>query len=167
MIACRDDIYINFPAAYRVNQSVLVCDATTLFAFFTLQWFWLANTLKRMFQDICKQGSDAFQNAHFTFALPILQVFCSLGKKSYFHISSNDITLKLPFLMSSSPCRRISTILGDDMIYSVSSIAYFFVVSFLRYFTAFCIKLSSSAMMLNSRKSSAFNCSAVIIPSIL
>ena len=95
----------------------------------------------------------------------VLGIGIELRRKSYLHRSSIFTTLPRPFLMSSSPWRRISAMVGEDMRYSVSSIACFLAESFLRYFTAFCIRLSSSAMMLSSRNNSALSCSAVIIPS--
>ena len=81
----------------------------------------------------------------------ILQVFCCLGKKRYFLISSNVTTLKLPFFMSSSPLRKISTIAGEDIIYSVSSIARFFADSFLRAFKTDNVRPVSSIKHDNKR----------------
>ena len=66
------------------------------------------------------------------FAFPIIQVFFGLGKQYYFHISSSVTTFPLPFLISSSPLRKISTISGDDIIYSVSSMVLCLAVILLR-----------------------------------
>ena len=168
MITQRKNIDINHPITNGIHQTVFVCDAaapqTMLFSF---QWFGFADTSKRMFKNICQQGRDTLHYAFIPCPLPILQIFFGSGKKLYFHISSNLITRPRPFLMSSCPCRIISAIAGEDIRYSVSSIACFFAVNFFRYFTAFCIRLSSSAIMLNSRNNSAFNCNAVINPPVL
>ena len=162
METCRNDIDINPSTTNGVNQVMLIINAAAPFTLFTSKRFRFAYTLKRMLQNVSKQGSNAFQNTCVTSLFPVLQVFCCLGKKRYFHISSNVTTLKLPFFMSSSPLRKISTIAGEDIIYSVSSIARFFADSFLRAFKAFFIKPSSSAMILSSRNNSAFSCNAVI-----
>ena len=162
MVSQRENIYVNSTFADRIDKSMFVVNSTAPFTIGSLQKFRLANTRKWMLQNVSKQGSNALQNTCVACLLPVLQVLCCLGKKCYFHTSSNDTTLKLPFLMSSSPWRRISTMAGDDIIYSVSSIACFLAVILLRAFKAFFISPSSSAMMLNSRSSSAFNCSAVI-----
>jgi len=79
-----------------------------------------------------------------------------------FHKSSSLMTRPRPSSISFWPWRIISTIAGEDMIYSVSSIACFCAVSFLRYLTAFFISPSSSAMILSSWNNSAFSCNAVI-----
>ena len=46
----------------------------------------------------------------------------NLRGKYYFHKSSNSTTLPFPCWRSSCPCFMISTIAGEDMRYSVSSI---------------------------------------------
>ena len=73
------------------------------------------------------------------------------GTGTWHYISSSVTTRPRPFLMSSSPWRRISTIFGEDIIYSVSSIVCFWAVIFLRALMAFFIMPSSSEMMLSSR----------------
>ena len=163
MVTQRDYINIDPSTADRINQAVFICDAATPLAICPFQCFRFTDAREWMQLNVFKQVPNTLQNTLVTDTFPILKVDIGLWKKDYFHISSNVTTRPRPFLMSSSPWRRISTIAGDDMIYSVSSIACFLAESFLRYFKAFCIRLSSSAMILSSRKSSAFICSAVII----
>ena len=167
MITQGKHIDINHAIADGIHQTVLICDAsapkTLLIAF---QGFGLPYSSEGMVKDICKQRRYPFHDTLVACFLPVFQIFLCFGKKLYFHISSSLMTRPRPFFMSSWPCRIISAIAGEDIKYSVSSIACFLAVNFLRYFTAFCIKLSSSAMMLNSRKSSAVNCNAVLIPRI-
>ena len=163
MVTQRKNIYVNSTFADRINESVLVVNSTAPFTIGSLQKFRFANARKWMLLNIFKQGSDTFQNSCVRFAFPIIQVFFGLGKQNYFHISSSVTTLPLPSLISSSPLRRISTISGDDIIYSVSSMVLRLAVILLRAFKAFFISPSSSAMMLNSRNNSAFNSNAVMI----
>ena len=160
----RKHIDINHAVANGINQAVLIGDAAAPKTMqLSLQWLGFSYACKGMLKDVSKQLCDALHNALIAYCFLIRQVLLCPGHKLYFHKSSSFITWPRPFLMSSSPWRRISTIAGEDMIYSVSSIACFLAESFLRYFTAFFIRLSSSAMILSSRKSSAFICSAVII----
>lgn len=156
---------VNHAIAYGINQAMFIGDAAAPKAMqLSLQRLWFPNSRKGMLKDVSKQLCDAPHDALITYTFPICQVFFGLGHQLYFHRSSIFTTLPRPFLISSWPWRRISTMVGEDMRYSVSSIACFLAESFLRYFTAFCIKPSSSAMMLSSRNNSALSCSAVIIP---
>ncbi len=163
MIAQRKNIYVNHTITDGVHQSVLISNATapnTLQV--TFQRFWFANPCKWVLKNIFKQLRDTF---HYTFvacSLPVLQVFFSPGHELYFHKSSSLMTRPRPSSISFWPWRIISTIAGEDMIYSVSSIACFWAVNFLRYFTVFFIRPSSWAMMLNSWNSSAFNSDVII-----
>ncbi len=150
-----------------IHQTVFICDAATPLTTLPLQRLWLANARKWMTLNVFQQIGNAFQNTLVTSSFPIIPVLLSLFEQNYFHRSSMAIDVKFPSAISFSPWRKISTMAGEDMIYSVSSIACFFAVNFFRYFTAFCIRLSSSAIMLNSRNNSAFNCNAVINPPVL
>lgn len=162
MVTQRNNINIHLSTTNGINQTILIIYTTTPLAAGSFQCFWFAKTREWMQQNIFKQRSDAFKYACISLFFPLIQVVFSLWKQYYFHISSSFTTRPRPFLMSSSPWRRISTIFGDDMIYSVSSIARFWAVIFLRAFMAFFIMPSSSEMILNSRNNSAFNCSDVI-----
>ena len=163
MVTQRDYINIYSSTVDRVHQAVFISDAPTPFAICPFQSLGFTDTRKRMHLNVFKQIPDTFQNACIACSLPIFKVGIGLRKKYYFHISSNVTTRPRPFLMSSSPCCKISTIAGEDMIYSVSSIVCFLADNFLRYLTAFFISPSSSAMILSSRNNSAFNSIAVII----
>lgn len=156
---------VNHAIANGIYQAMFIGDAAAPKTMqHSLQRLRLTNSSKGMLKDVGKQLCDALHDALVAYSFPICQVLLGLGHQFYFHRSSSFTTLPRPFLMSSSPWRRISTMVGEDMIYSVSSTACFLAASFLRYFNAFCIKLSSSTMMLNSRKSSALSCNAVIFP---
>ncbi len=159
----RKNIYVHHTITNGVHQSVLISNAAAPYTLHvTFQRLWFANPCKWVLKNIFKQLRYTF---HYTFVaccFPVRQVFFSLGHELYFHISSSLMTRPRPSSISFWPWRIISTIAGEDMIYSVSSIAFFWAVSFLRYLTAFFMRPSSSAMMLNSRNSSAFNSNAVI-----
>ena len=162
MVTQRNNINIHHSAANGINQAMLIIYTTTPLAVGPLQRFWFTKARERMLQNVFKQSSNAFKYACVPFLFPIIQVIFRLWKQYYFHISSSVTTRPRPFFISSSPWRRISTIFGEDMIYSVSSIVFFWAVIFLRAFMAFFNMPSSSEMMLSSRNSSAFNCSVVI-----
>jgi len=162
MIAHRENEYINTAVADRVHQAVFVSNSAAPFAVLALQRLRFANSRKRMLLYVFKQSRNAFENTLITLAFPIVSILPGSFEKNYFHKSSIAMGLKLPSAISFSPWRRISTISGEDMIYSVSSIFCFWAVIFLRAFMAFFIMPSSSEMMLSSRNSSAFNCSVVI-----
>ena len=165
MIAQREYINVHFSVTNGINQAVFVVNTATPLAVCSFQSFRFTQPRKRMLKNIFKQCSDTFKYARISLLFPITQVVFGLWKQYYFHISSNVTTRPRPFLISSSPWRRTSTISGEDMIYSVSSIVCFWAVILLRALMAFFIMPSSSEMMLNSRNNSAFNCSAVITSS--
>ena len=159
----RKDIYIYHAITDGIHQTVFIGNTTapdTMQVAF--QWLRFSNASERMLKNVFQQFCNALHDAFIASCLPIGQVFFSFRHEFYFHISSSLMTRPRPSSMSFSPWRMILTISGEDMIYSVSSIACFFADNFLRYLTAFFIKFSSSAMMLSSRNNSAFNCNAVI-----
>ena len=162
MIAQREYINVHFSATNGINQAMFVVNTATPFAVCPFQRFRFTQARKGMLKNVFKQCSDTFKYACFSLLFPIAQVVFSLWQQYYFHISSNVTIRPRPFLISSSPWRRTSTISGEDMIYSVSSIVCFWAVILLRALIAFFIMLSSAEIMLSSRKSSAFNCSDVI-----
>lgn len=162
MVAQRYNINVDSFATDGINQTMLVSYTTRPFSAFSPQRFRLTNPIKRMFHNICQQRRDAFHNTHIPCLFPIFQIFICLWKNYYFHKSSNFTIRPLPFLMSSSPCLRISTIAGDDIMYSVSSIITFFAARRFRDFTAFFIKPSSSDITLSAPKSSEFNCNCAV-----
>ena len=162
MVPQGENIHIDKTTAYGIHNPMFVCDSTTPLSICTFKCFWLSNARKRMLQNIGQQCIDAFHDTFVANFFPIGKVFFGLGKNLYFHKSSSLTTRPLPFLISSSPWRRISTISGEDIIYSVSSIACFWAEILFRAFRAFFISPSSSAIMLSSRKSSAFTSIAVI-----
>lgn len=168
MVSQRKNINVHSPVAYGVNQTMLVCNTTTpQTMLLSLQWFWLTDASKWVLKNISQQRRNTLHNAFISCLLPIFQVFFGSGKELYFHKSSSLITRPRLFLMSSCPCLIISAMAGEDIRYSVSSIACFLAVSLFRDFRAFFIRPSSSAMMLNSRNSSAFSCSDVILQKLL
>lgn len=159
----REYIDINHSAADRIHQTVLIGNAAAPKAMlFTLQRLWLADSCKRMFKNVCKQSRNSLHDSLVASTLPISQILVRFGKKLYFHKSSSLTVRPRPSSISFCPWRMTSAIAGEDIKYSVSSIACFLAVNFLRYFTAFFIRFSSSAMMLNSRNNSAFSSNAVI-----
>ena len=68
MVSQRENIYVNSTFADRINKSVLVVDSTTPFTIGSLQKLRFANARKWMLLNICKQGSDTFQNSCVGFA---------------------------------------------------------------------------------------------------
>lgn len=163
MEAQRKNIDIYHSVTDRIYQPMLVSNTAAPQAMlFTLQRFGLTNSREGMFEYVSKQLRYSLHDTYVTSCFPICQIFFGSGHKLYFHISSSFITRPRPFLISSCPCRIISAIAGEDMRYSVSSIAFFWAVSFLRYLTAFFIRPSSSAIILSSRNNSAFSSIAVI-----
>jgi len=106
----RKDININTAAADGINHAVLVRNTAAPLALkVSFQRLWLAKTCERMLLNIGKQIPDALEDTRVSGRFPVFQVFRCFRKKSYFHISSKVIILKLPFLMSSSPWRTISS----------------------------------------------------------
>ena len=72
MVSQRENIYVNFTFADRINKSVLVVNSTAPFTIGSLQKFRFANARKWMLLNIFKQGSDTFQN-------PSLQLSTSMS----------------------------------------------------------------------------------------
>ena len=158
----------NHPIANGIDQAMLIrYTPTPKSLLLSFQRFGLANSCKRMANDILKQGRDTFHNTFVACLLPVLKVFVRPGKEYYFHNSSILTTRPRPFLMSSCPCRITSAMAGEDIRYSVSSIVFFWAAILFNAFNAFFIRPSSSAMILSSRNSSAFNCNVVIFLSFL
>ena len=62
MVTHRKYKYVNTTITDRVYQAVLIGNSSAPLTIFTLQWFWLANTRKRVLLYIFKQGCDAFKN---------------------------------------------------------------------------------------------------------
>lgn len=163
MEAHREDEYINPTFTDGINQSMFVGDASAPFAIRAFQRFWLANTGEWMRLNVFQQFSDAFNDLLITRFNPVFLVSPSLLQKNYFHKSSRAIGVKFPSSISLSPSCKISTMAGEDMMYSVSSIVRFLATILLSAFTAFFIRLSSSDMTCKAAKSSEFNCKAVIM----
>lgn len=160
----RKHIYINHPITDRIHETVFVSNSAAPYTMqVAFQRLWLANASKRVLKNIVKQFCYALHNALIACCFPICQVFVGPGHELYFHISSNLTTRPRPSSMSFCPWRIILTISGEDIMYSVSSIACFWAVNFLRYLTAFFMRFSSSAITLNSRNNSAFSCNVVIL----
>ena len=160
MVTHREYIYIDSTAADRIDQTMFVRNSTTPFPLVVaLKWFRFSYTSKGMLLNVLKQLSNAFHDFCITQLLPIVTVFLGFCEQYYFHKSSIDITEKLPFLMSSSPCLIISSNSSFGRIFSFIILCE--VIRF-KALSAFFIKPSSSAMMLSSRNSSAFSCSDVI-----
>ena len=122
MIAERKYKNINTATADGINHTMFVSYSAAPFAVFALQWLRLSDTRKRMFLDILQQFCNALHNALIACLNPVISVLSGMFQKNYFHRSSMAIVSKLPSAISFSPSRRISTIFGDDIIYSVSSI---------------------------------------------
>ena len=74
MVTHRKYKYVNTTITDRVYQAVLIGNSSAPLTIFTLQWFWLANTRKRMQLYIFKQGCDTFKNTWVTRVLPIISV---------------------------------------------------------------------------------------------
>ena len=156
-------IDIDHTAADGIHQTMLVCNsAAPQSMLLSFEWLWFTFTCERMFKNVSKQRRNTLHYPSIVGLLPILQILVSLGKKDYFHKSSNLTIRPFPFFISSCPWRMTSAIAGEDIRYSVSSIVCFLADSFLMALRAFFINPSSSAMMLSSRNNSAFNCNAVI-----
>jgi len=167
MITKRKDINIDHSITDGIYQPMFVSNATAPDPLqITFQRLWFTNTRKWVLKNVFKQLRYAFHNSLIACRLPICQILFGFRHQLYFHKSSSLMTRPRPSSISFWPWRKISTIAGEDMIYSVSSIACFCAVNFLRYLTAFFISPSSSAMMLSSRNNSAFSCN-VVITSIL
>ena len=162
MVSQRKNIYIDSATANGINQPMLIGNmAAPKATQITLQRFRLSDSSERVCLYVSKQGSYSFQNASLAVLLPIQEIFVGLGEKNYFHISSSVTTLPFPFLISSCPCRMISAIAGEDIRYSVSSIACFWATIFFRALTAFLISPSSSDITCKAPKSSELSCNCI------
>ena len=152
----REHIDVYSATADGVNHAVLISDAATPLALeIAFQWLWLTKTSKRVLLNVGKQSPDTLENTYILGAFPVLQMFRRLRKYGYFHISSKVITLKLPFFMSSSPWRTISS---NSAIDKVSSDFVFCAAIRFSERTAFFIKPSSDDMVWSAPKSSELSC---------
>lgn len=158
----REDIDINSTIANGINHAVLISDAPApLTLKVALQGFRLAKTGERMLLNVLKQFRYALHDFHVSCLLPVIVIFSGFLEQNYFHRSSMAIGWKLPFLISSSPWRTMSSSSARDIL--LSSL-YFFAAIRLSERTAFFISPSSLAMVCRAPKSSALSCicSAVI-----
>jgi len=153
-----------------IYQAVLLGDVSAPSPFrMPLQGFWVTSASGGVLHQFLQQLRHFLESSWFLvlqlgYMLPRFVGIIKLihgGQRLLRKLCSSSIEFKrcvLPWRYSSSPRSRLA--MNSSFETSVSS--SFFAVSFLAYLNSFAIIDSSSAMMLNWRNNSAFNCIAVI-----